>query len=155
MESVDIRVVGLPKGMGSAKAVPTNANWRNVPGVRWKVVDNSHATDEWQRQVESAAKTACFGQEPIDGPCVVQMTFSLPRPASHFGTGRNAEVLKPGAPEYPVGHGCGDLDKLVRAVGDALTGVVYVDDALIVNLHAWKRYGAPGVQITVSRIGGS
>lgn len=33
----------------------------------------------------------------------------------------------------------GDLDKLIRAVGDALTGVCYVDDRQITRIYAEKR----------------
>lgn len=35
-----------------------------------------------------------------------------------------------------------DLDKLVRATGDALTGVIYHDDAQVVEITARKLYGA-------------
>ncbi|MDO4857120.1 MAG: RusA family crossover junction endodeoxyribonuclease [Thermoguttaceae bacterium] len=37
------------------------------------------------------------------------------------------------------GNHNGDLDKLIRAVGDALTGVCYVDDDQIVRIMAEKR----------------
>jgi hypothetical protein len=37
-----------------------------------------------------------------------------------------------------------DLDKLVRAVGDALTGILYRDDAQIVSLNASKRFAGLG-----------
>jgi Holliday junction resolvase RusA-like endonuclease len=42
-----------------------------------------------------------------------------------------------------------DLDKLARAVLDALTGVYYLDDAQVVSLDLQKAYthGAPGVYI--------
>ncbi len=38
-----------------------------------------------------------------------------------------------------------DLDKLVRAIGDALTDAgVWLDDAQVVGWSAWKRRTAPG-----------
>lgn len=47
----------------------------------------------------------------------------------------------------------GDLDKLVRAIGDACTGIIWHDDSQIVKLSATKRYGpVEGVHITVSII---
>lgn len=59
---------------------------------------------------------------------------------------------KRGAPHRPPVRP--DLDKLARAVGDALTGVCYRDDAQVVNLCAAKYYvmpsgrlSAPGVEI--------
>ena len=36
-----------------------------------------------------------------------------------------------------------DIDKLARCALDALTGIVFRDDAQIVDLHATKRYGEP------------
>ncbi len=36
-----------------------------------------------------------------------------------------------------------DLDKLCRAVFDALTGVVWHDDSQVVSLHAIKHFGCP------------
>lgn len=36
-----------------------------------------------------------------------------------------------------------DLSKLVRAIEDALTGIIYTDDAQIVCIHASKHYGSP------------
>lgn len=44
-----------------------------------------------------------------------------------------------------------DLDKLTRAVLDALTGIVWVDDRQVVALHSTKVQGAtPGVDVTVT-----
>lgn len=141
MEDVAFTVLGVPKGMGSSKAVPMNRNWRNIPGVRWRVLDSSHDVDAWQKTVTSVARGAMIGDEPIDGPVVLQVTFELARP----------KTVKR---EYP--SVAPDLDKLVRAIGDALTGIVWVDDSQVVNLHAWKRYsGRDAAQITVSRIGAS
>jgi Holliday junction resolvase RusA-like endonuclease len=43
-----------------------------------------------------------------------------------------------------------DLDKLVRSLGDALTGIVYDDDAQVTELIARKFYGSPArVEIEV------
>lgn len=36
-----------------------------------------------------------------------------------------------------------DLDKLVRSLGDALTGIAYDDDAQVTELIARKMYGSP------------
>ena len=47
-----------------------------------------------------------------------------------------------------------DLDKLTRAVLDALTGVLYLDDKQVIELHARKQYAlypaGPGARITVT-----
>jgi crossover junction endodeoxyribonuclease RusA len=69
---------------------------------------------------------------------MLKVTFSMPRPASHFG----AHGLRPRAPRWPSKKP--DLSKLVRAIEDALTGVVYDDDARIVMHDITKRYAEPG-----------
>jgi crossover junction endodeoxyribonuclease RusA len=49
-----------------------------------------------------------------------------------------------------------DLDKLVRGVFDALTGVCFTDDSRIVALQAGKRIAeigeGPGVNITIREL---
>ena len=78
---------------------------------------------------------------PLDGPLRLRAVFVFPRPATHFGTGRNAGRLKPSAPVYCRTRP--DVDKLLRAIGDAITGVVFRDDARVVDVAAEKHYGAP------------
>lgn len=47
-----------------------------------------------------------------------------------------------------------DSDKLARAILDALTGVLFADDAQVVDLIVRKRYGTPErVEVTVRLIG--
>jgi Holliday junction resolvase RusA-like endonuclease len=78
--------------------------------------------------------------------CAVSIaaTFYVARPAYHFGTGRNAGRLKPSAPAFPVKRSGGDLDKLARALLDALTGIVYRDDSQVVELDLRKRFADSG-----------
>jgi Holliday junction resolvase RusA-like endonuclease len=61
-------------------------------------------------------------------PVRLWLTFQFVRPKS--AKNRPLMVVKP------------DLDKLVRGVCDALTGVIYHDDAQVVEIIASKRYGA-------------
>jgi len=56
-----------------------------------------------------------------------------------------------GAPAYPPL----DVDKLVRATGDALSGVVFEDDRQVVRIEAAKAYAdADFVTVTVRRVEG-
>jgi len=65
----------------------------------------------------------------------------LPRPKSAPKTKTPAAVKRP------------DVGKCARAILDAITGVVIVDDAQVTDLHATKRLAElgepPGVRITV------
>jgi Holliday junction resolvase RusA-like endonuclease len=48
-----------------------------------------------------------------------------------------------------------DLDKLIRGVGDALTGVLYDDDSQVIRCLAWKTYAdtrLPGAFIRVNEL---
>lgn len=75
----------------------------------------------------------------LKGPVEVKFLFLLPR-------------LKTVLRTYPTGKFEGDIDKLVRAVLDAMTGSVYEDDCQVVTLTGSKRYtdGEPGVWIYIS-----
>lgn len=70
-------------------------------------------------------------------------------------TGVNVELLfifnKPKTVKRNEPYVRPDLDKLIRAVLDALTGVAYEDDQQVVRLVASKAYGEnEGVHITIS-----
>lgn len=107
------------------------------------------------REYVTGMLAAAYKGEPVTGPVVVWLVGFLPRPKSHFGTGRNASKLKPSAPAVPATKP--DLDKLARLVGDSLTNAgVLRDDAQIVTWHAHKRYAsvAPFTRITVDHYEG-
>lgn len=63
-------------------------------------------------------------------PVRMTMKFYLEKPAS-VGKKRNRLVVKP------------DLSKLIRSTEDALTGIMYADDAQIVEGFFCKDYGTP------------
>lgn len=79
----------------------------------------------------------------------ISVVFTFSRPKKHYKL--NGE-LREDAPYYVVSRK-GDLDKLCRALGDALTGIAYDDDDQVVNLYASKRYCTededPGAIVTI------
>lgn len=77
------------------------------------------------------------------GAVQLSATFVLSRPKSHFGSGRNSDVLKPGAPEWHTGQRP-DADKLMRSLGDALTGVCWKDDGQLARILIVKRFTREG-----------
>jgi Holliday junction resolvase RusA-like endonuclease len=87
--------------------------------------------------------------EPLPGPVECELGFYLKRPLSHYGTGRNANVLKASAPDYQAVWP--DADKLARAVLDALTlSNLLHDDGQVAVLTVTKRYGdMPGVRVNI------
>ena len=131
-------VPGLPAPQGSKKHVGH--------GV---MVESSKRVKPWRATVTAAIVEAGWQHDPIlYGPVGVSLTFSFPRPQAHYGTGRNADRIKANAPDWHDKRP--DVDKLCRAVLDALTesGAIR-DDAQVVQLHAAKVYGQPGVAIDV------
>ena len=109
------------------------------PGLGVRVVDANPKSREWKNLVAQEAGRISTGM--LEGPLSLHATFYRPRPASHFGSGRNAGVLKTSAPAYPATRP--DTTKLLRAVEDALQGVLYRDDAQIVEQHVSKQWGDP------------
>jgi crossover junction endodeoxyribonuclease RusA len=131
--SVTFTVVGIAQPKGSTKAFVPRGWTRPVV-----TSDNPRAKD-WQHCVSMTAQSVA-GDGLFLGPVALRVSFALPRPAS--------------LPKRVVGHvRKPDVDKLLRAVGDALTGVLYRDDAQVVELHARKGYAeigtAPQAEITV------
>jgi len=88
----------------------------------------------------SAVVEACTAQmeadlntTPFTGPVSLVVTFFMPRPA------------KPKFEGYPAVKP--DVDKLVRAVADALTiAKIWADDCLVVDLAVRKRFAGGEVQ---------
>lgn len=70
----------------------------------------------------------------MDGAKSMKIEFLFARAKSHYtGTG----LLSSRAPMFPRR---GDVDKLARAVLDALTGIAYEDDSQVCELLVTKRY---------------
>lgn len=81
---------------------------------------------------------------PADAALSVTLDFALPRPASHFRTGKRGHLLRDDAPLWPIaGRKVGDNDNFEKAVYDACNGILWPDDKQIVHNETTKRYGTP------------
>jgi Holliday junction resolvase RusA-like endonuclease len=101
------------------------------------VRDSAKKGAPWRRQVAQAAGEAMNGAGLLDGALSLTVRFWVPRPKGHYG----ARGLRPSAPVYPTTRP--DVTKLLRAIEDACTGIVWRDDAQVVVQHAIKAYGEP------------
>ena len=91
------------------------------------------------------------GHQIILDPIYIQIWYGLPRPQSHYGTGRNSGKLKPSAPKYPAKKP--DIDNYEKFIFDCLNGVVYRDDSQVVSCRHDKRYSEnPRTEIEVRRL---
>lgn len=87
--------------------------------------------------------------KPYKQPLRVDMVFYFSRPKSHYRSGKNANLLKEGAPEYHITRP--DSDNLAKLVKDALNKVFWADDSLVCDLNIKKRYDNefPRTEITI------
>jgi Holliday junction resolvase RusA-like endonuclease len=132
-QPITITVHGRPAPQGSKRAFAVRGKG-GVPTGRVAVIESSHdRVKSWRQAVLDAALAATAGRQlPLDGPLRLGLIFALPRPKSHYRTGRNARQLRDSAPAYPTGTP--DLSKLLRATEDALTDAgIWHDDAQVVG----------------------
>lgn len=138
----DFFVEGRPAPGGSKSTFPFKRADGTL-GVR--VVDAGKGNKEWRKIVAWQAKAYLpSGWQPTARPMIVRFNFFLRRPAAHFGTGRNAAILKPGAPEHHVTKP--DALKLARSTEDALTLVLWADDSQVISQVATKQYCGLGMR---------
>jgi Holliday junction resolvase RusA-like endonuclease len=142
-------VPGIPVPKGSAKGFVIKS--KKTGKHRAIIVqDNREKQKPWASMITLCAKEHI--QQVHKGPIRLSLDFALPRLKSHYGTGKNAAIIKASAPTWHISKP--DLDKLVRCVKDALTGVVWLDDSQVCVLgHVRKIYAEqPGVRIQVEAL---
>ena len=137
-------VPGTPVAKGSTHAFAHKTTGRIIT-----MQTNAKRQKPWASLIALSAKEAMSGG-PVDGPVSIDIAFTMPRPKNHYRTGKNAALLKDGAPAYHTKTP--DIDKLVRCVLDALTGVAWHDDSQVWHVNSAKHYGrAEGAAIKVFR----
>jgi crossover junction endodeoxyribonuclease RusA len=126
--SVSFRVFGLAAPQGSARAF--------MAGGKPVITSANKNLGHWRRLVADASQNYA---QMHDGPVAVVLQFYMQRPKT---VKRHLPTTTP------------DLDKLIRAVGDSLTGIMWHDDSQVTSLTADKTYAdednPPGVHIWIS-----
>jgi len=149
-------VPGKPQTAGSKTAVVNRHTGRAV------VIDSANPEAKerkraWRtdvRDMAQAAAEACGWQKAgADVPLSLTVGIVRERPSAHFGSGRNAGRIKQAKLNAkPTTRP--DTIKLVRAIEDALTGVLWHDDSQIVEHMLTKGYGeCEGAYVTVAAVG--
>ncbi|HUX65560.1 MAG TPA: RusA family crossover junction endodeoxyribonuclease [archaeon] len=109
---------------------------------------------DWQAAVKWFATQAANHMVPLTEPAILTCCFYRKRPDGHYRTvgGQRSDIIKPLLGLAMPGAKPDSL-KLCRAVEDAMSGIIYHDDALICDHHISKRYcdpgQVPGVQIII------
>lgn len=145
IEPITIHVEGVAKPAGSKRSFAIKKG--GVYTGKTATVDANPNSRDWKHDVKCAALDVYDG-DPLTCPLRIEIIFTMPRPKSHFRTGKNASALKLEAPDLHKSRP--DATKLLRGVEDALTGVIWKDDAQISTQTVKKRYGIrAGAQITI------
>ncbi len=139
-----LRPAGRPPGMAEieffVEGIPVPQGSKTVFGGR-AVDANAKKLKPWRKAVTAAAADAGGGLL-LEGPVTLAAVFVLPRPKSHFRTGRNAHLLRDDAPRWVSTKP--DLDKLVRALADGITDSgLWKDDNQVASILATKVYAHP------------
>ena len=136
-DAITFNVDGMePATQGSKRSMPN--------GV---MLETNKRLRPWRSHISDAAIST---KHPLTrSPVSISITFRFLRPQSHF----NKSGLTSKAPSHLTSKQKGDIDKLSRAVLDALTGTLLYDDSQVVQLSAHKRYTTPderpGALITI------
>lgn len=131
--SVEFRVHGDPQPQGSTRAFMPKGWTRPI------ITTDNKKLKPWRQEVAGVAleMMSRSGQVLTKGPVSVSITFSYDRPktvrAAH-------KTTKP------------DIDKLLRAALDSMTGIVFKDDSQVVHTEIWKNFGVPGAMIRVTSV---
>lgn len=141
------RVYGVAQPKGNLRAL-------QLRGMKFPIVTESNkSVKSWSQLVAQAASDAINAMPPgergvIEGAVRLTVAFYLPRPQKYHKRGVPVACLT--AP---------DLDKLTRAVGDALAEVAYYDDKQIVEAVLGKFYAdvddVPHADVRVEPTGGT
>lgn len=94
-------------------------------------VPGDHEIHAWKLQLQILARQAYQGDPLNKVPVSLSVKFLMPRPKSLKGSERAWHLTTP------------DTDNLVKAVKDALTGICWVDDAIVCREMSSKEYAAP------------
>lgn len=143
-------VPGIPRPAGSKRGIPIylgKSGAKQFTGHVAMMDASGEKGKDWRSDIKVFAKQE-FKCEPIRCPVIVEFEFVFARPKSHYGTGKNANIIKENAPYCHISRP--DVLKLSRAVEDALTGIIWHDDSQIWCEEISKRYGdTPGVFIRI------
>jgi len=136
---VEFVVWGKPEPRGSKTAAA-----RKGGGLYYR--DANAESYTWMATVEEFARIAMLDAEltptldAVTDPIRLDVVFYVERPAGHYTT---KGVLSAAGRRKLYPKSKPDRGKYLRAIEDAMTKLVYVDDAQIVSGTVDKRYGAP------------
>lgn len=138
---VDIWIEGHPAPGGSKSAFAIRNRdgtikmrpGSNIPMI--VITDDAKGNKNWKRTVAIECRAQLPGFKPIEGPVKAVFNFWLKRPKAEFSSSGH---LKSWAKAHHTSKP--DALKLARSTEDALTKIVWVDDAQVVAGTQTKQY---------------
>ncbi len=125
-QPISFTVFGTPQPQGSTRAFMPRGWKRPI------ITTDNRRLKPWRQEIAETAIAQMNGQPPLEKTTAVSVavTFYFAKPAS---TPKRVldKTTKP------------DIDKLERALLDALTGICYVDDSQVAEVHKYKEFGTP------------
>lgn len=140
LETIAFAVLGEPSPEGSTRSYYIAKLNRTVTTHQ-----NQASLEAWRNRVATEAQRTLEGREwtsDCSSAYALEVDFVLSRPPSVPRHRRLRPTVKP------------DIDKLVRAVNDALTKILFPDDCQVISVKMTKGYEddrRPGAYVRVSR----
>lgn len=158
-QSITFTVYGQAQPAGSKSSfVPrdkrTGQPFQKNGRIIVNTVDSNPKSKDWKQQVSYEARKAYTGQL-LEGPLRFTLTVYRVRPAGHYKKSKgvmtgelNTEGL---SARFPITKP--DVLKLARGVEDALSGVLYRDDAQICDERLLKVWGPQAkIEVTIETL---
>lgn len=141
MSAISFRVRCTPVGQPRAKAA-------RIGGFVRMYTPNT--ANDFKGAVQAAAIEAGLLNKLLEGPIRLRLVFRMPRPKSHFGTGKNSSKLKDSAAYWHTTKP--DLDNIEKALKDALSDIrAWRDDCQVCSVEKCKVY-VEGLEAPVSDV---
>lgn len=103
-----------------------------------------HVTD-YRLRLKLAYLKVYPSKPMITGAFSISVRVAIPRPMKHFGTGKNAGVLKKQF-KRALHVQRPDIDNFVKMALDALNGVAFLDDSQCIQLRDTSKYWTHNVE---------
>ena len=138
--TITAHITGTPKPQPRPRAFARGGKARvYCPGT----------AESWKSDIAVAMRE--HAGATIDGSISITMCFYMPRPKSHYRSGKYSHILKDTAPAEHIQKP--DVDNMAKAVMDALTGIqVWRDDCQVASLSTSKIWAddAPGMSLAIT-----
>lgn len=136
---ITIKVPGQPAGKGRPRFSSRGGSVRAFTPAK---------TVSYENLIALAGQSAMDGQSLIEGPVQITVHANFQIPKSWSQKKRTAA-----GSSFIYHTGKPDADNIVKAVGDALNGIVWKDDSQIAWLGVSKVYAeTPGLVVHVERL---